>query len=80
MKNLTYIIVIIGIWIPIGIEAQTKRDTSIVIKESIISERKGSGNGGAGSIVIPADMIKNAPALLGEPDILKTIQLLPGIQ
>ncbi len=80
MKNLNYIIVIIGIWIPMGLEAQTNRDTSIVIKESIISARKGAGSGGAGSIVIPADMIKNAPALLGEPDILKTIQLLPGIQ
>lgn len=80
MKNLNYMPVIIALLACGGLGAQTSRDTSIVIKESIISARKGAGSGGAGSIVIPSDMIKNAPALLGEPDILKTIQLLPGIQ
>ena len=29
---------------------------------------------------IPVDQIKKAPALLGEVDVLKTIQLLPGVQ
>ncbi len=30
--------------------------------------------------VLPLDLVKKAPALLGETDILKTIQLLPGVQ
>ncbi len=31
-------------------------------------------------IAIPVEQIKMAPALLGEVDVLKTIQLLPGVQ
>jgi len=33
-----------------------------------------------GRFVVPLDIVKKAPALLGENDILKTIQLLPGVQ
>ena len=33
-----------------------------------------------GRFTIPLDMVKKGPALLGETDILKTIQLLPGVQ
>lgn len=32
------------------------------------------------SISVPLDQIKNLPALLGEVDVLKTLQLLPGVQ
>jgi len=32
------------------------------------------------SIEIPIDQIKKIPALLGEKDVLKVIQLLPGVQ
>ncbi len=32
------------------------------------------------TIEIPVDQIKNIPALLGEKDVLKAIQLLPGVQ
>ncbi len=32
------------------------------------------------TIGIPIDQIKNIPALLGEKDVLKAIQLLPGVQ
>jgi len=34
----------------------------------------------AGSMEIPQIMIKNAPSLLGESDVLKTMQMLPGVQ
>ena len=34
----------------------------------------------AGSIDLPANVIASAPALLGEADVLKTMQLLPGVQ
>lgn len=33
-----------------------------------------------GAVDIPLDMMKNSPALLGEADIMKTIQTLPGVQ
>lgn len=33
-----------------------------------------------GAIDIPIEQIKGTPSLLGEPDILKTIQLMPGVQ
>ncbi|MCB0687813.1 MAG: TonB-dependent receptor, partial [Saprospiraceae bacterium] len=33
-----------------------------------------------GRMEIPVEQIKKAPALLGEVDVLKTIQLLPGVQ
>lgn len=32
------------------------------------------------TIEIPIDQIKNIPALLGEKDVLKAVQLLPGVQ
>lgn len=33
-----------------------------------------------GSVEIPMTQIKNTPTFLGEPDLLKTIQLMPGVQ
>ena len=33
-----------------------------------------------GAITLPNELIKEAPALGGEPDVLKTMQLLPGVQ
>lgn len=33
-----------------------------------------------GAISLPASTLQKTPVILGEPDILKTIQLLPGIQ
>lgn len=33
-----------------------------------------------GRFLIPLDLLKKSPALLGESDVLKTIQFLPGVQ
>ena len=33
-----------------------------------------------GAIIIPADEIRQSPALLGETDLVKSIQMLPGVQ
>lgn len=35
---------------------------------------------GTGAINIPKPIVKSMPALFGEPDVLKTLQLLPGVQ
>ncbi len=34
----------------------------------------------AGALTVPVHIIKTAPALLGENDLMKTLQLLPGVQ
>lgn len=33
-----------------------------------------------GAMEIPQEMIQNTPVVLGEPDVIKTIQLMPGVQ
>ncbi len=57
------------------------RDTSLTIKGSVITALRRSGipSGGTGSIEIPGAMVGNTPMLLGEADLLKAIQLLPGV-
>ncbi len=48
----------------------------------ITSERQNAGINSPlmGAINLPMTQIKNTPVLLGEADLLKTIQLLPGVQ
>ena len=57
------------------------RDTSLTIKGSVITafRRSGIPSGGTGSIEIPGAMVGNTPMLLGEADLFKAIQLLPGV-
>lgn len=33
-----------------------------------------------GALEIPQEMIRNTPVVLGEPDVIKTIQMMPGVQ
>ncbi|MDR2921267.1 MAG: TonB-dependent receptor [Tannerella sp.] len=33
-----------------------------------------------GALDVPLDILKNTPSLLGEADVMKTIQMLPGVQ
>jgi outer membrane receptor for ferrienterochelin and colicin len=48
----------------------------------VLSDKKETGirATGMGTLDIPMTQIKNTPAILGEADILKTIQLMPGVQ
>ncbi len=52
------------------------------LKASVVSAQKESGIAATkmSAIEIPMNMIQNTPALLGEADVLKTIQLMPGVQ
>lgn len=52
------------------------------LKEAVVSSYGESGIGSvqAGIMDIPLERILNTPALFGEPDILKTIQMMPGVQ
>jgi len=53
---------------------QIKGSTVVASKDAGISSTKMS------AIELPMAMIKNAPALFGEHDVLKTVQLMPGVQ
>jgi len=58
-------------------------ENAITTKEIIISGEKSDKNVknvNSGTVNIPIETIKNLPAFLGEVDILKSIQLLPGVQ
>lgn len=52
------------------------------IQEAVVSAQKESGIQATkmSAIEIPMTLIKNTPTLFGEADVLKTIQLMPGVQ
>ena len=54
-----------------------------VLTEVIVSSKKRDANvknAQMGKFVLPIEQIKAIPAFLGEADLLKTIQLLPGVR
>ncbi len=52
------------------------------LKEAVVSAQRESGIMATkmSAIEIPLNMIRNTPVLFGEADVLKTIQLMPGVQ
>jgi hypothetical protein len=74
--------------ISIHLEENTKRDfflrEGIAIKEVVITGEKEEAQKNVqgtqmGTIKLPVENIKKLPAIFGEVDILKAIQLLPGV-
>ncbi|MBI5219287.1 MAG: TonB-dependent receptor [Bacteroidia bacterium] len=67
-----------NIAINISLEEQTVLTNEVVVS----AERSDKNIQGAemGTVKLPVEKIKSLPAFLGEVDILKTIQLLPGVQ
>ena len=58
-------------------------DNNNILPEIVVTSNKSEAGIGAtqmGAIDIPIGQIKSTPALLGEKDVLKTIQLMPGVQ
>jgi hypothetical protein len=56
---------------------------NMMLKEVVITDRRTNENvkdAQMGSVKMNTETIKKVPALMGEVDILKTLQLLPGIQ
>lgn len=55
---------------------------SVSIEASRVVARKDAGISSTymGAIEIPGSMIGNTPAVLGEADLLKTVQMMPGVQ
>lgn len=57
--------------------------TKPVLQEVIVSARKRDGNvtnAQMGKIDLSMNQVKSVPVLLGETDLLKTLQLLPGVR
>lgn len=56
----------------------------IVVNEIVVvnadSRRNTQNRTLPGKVNVPASLIKSIPALMGEADVMKTLQLLPGIQ
>lgn len=60
-----------------------KLDASIALKEvTVIGRRSELGVKGSqmSAIEVPVEQIKNIPSLFGENDLIKALQLLPGVQ
>ncbi|MBO6063125.1 MAG: TonB-dependent receptor, partial [Bacteroidales bacterium] len=72
------------------ISIKVQKDTTIHVRlvpgasleEAIVTAQRESGVAATkmSAIEVPVAAIKSAPALFGEADVLKTIQLLPGVQ
>jgi len=59
------------------------KSTAVNYEEVVIEGRRADENtreAGMGRVEVNIEQVKSLPALLGETDILRTIQLLPGIQ
>lgn len=55
---------------------------SISLKAATVVARKDAGVHSTymGALEIPQAMVNNTPVVFGEPDVIKTIQLMPGVQ
>lgn len=55
---------------------------SAEIKGARITARKDAGIRSTymGAIEVPNELIANTPVVLGEKDVLKTLQMMPGVQ
>ncbi len=62
--------------------AQTQKDTTVVLKEAKVSAAKKYRvpKAGTGFIELSSAIVSETPSFLGETDLMKTIQLLPGIK
>lgn len=65
--------------ITLNIELETVKDLAAV---TVVASKKGSiqNRTQMSSIDLPIETIKSLPAFLGEVDVMKAIQLLPGVQ
>ena len=82
-------------WSFLGYAAQTqtldlRRDTTInvrlepgkMLQEAVVTARKQAGihSTNTGALEVPQNALERMPALFGEKDVLKSLQMLPGVQ
>lgn len=73
-----------------NIHISLKRDTTIIfllkpdaeLREAVVTAHKEGGINSThiGSLEIPVEKIRNIPVLFGEADVMKAIQMMPGVQ
>lgn len=64
------------------IELNFKMNSGVSLEEVVVlgeEKDKNISSTEMGTVALPIDKIKKLPALLGEVDVLKTLQLLPGV-
>ena len=64
----------------IQLTPSNKEIEEIVVKGIGIKEKKASESVLMGVVSVPVQQIKEMPSLLGEKDVLKVLQLMPGVQ
>ena len=72
----------------ISIPARSNRTVNVQLvpgaklQEAVVTAQKESGIAATkmSAIEVPLQVVKSAPALFGESDVIKTLQLLPGVQ
>ncbi|MCP9761365.1 TonB-dependent receptor [Lacihabitans soyangensis] len=64
----------------LDIELEDENFLEEVVISSKTEQNKQSNSPNMSKIDLPVDQIKNLPTLMGEKDVLKIIQLLPGVQ
>ena len=64
----------------IDIELEAENYLKELVVSSKSEQNKLSNSSNMSKIDLPVDQIKNLPTLMGEKDVLKIIQLLPGVQ
>ena len=59
-----------------------KMEPGTLIKEAIVTARKEAGihSTNTGALEVPQIALESMPALFGEKDVLKSLQMLPGVQ
>lgn len=82
MKNFRAPATLLVLTICIASTAQTQKDTTVVLKEAKVSAAKKYRvpKAGTGFIELSSAIVSETPSFLGETDLMKTIQLLPGIK
>jgi outer membrane receptor for ferrienterochelin and colicin len=75
---------------PVTMSMDLTRDTvinivmnpSLVLKEVVVVASRDAGINSTylGSVEVPIAQVKNTPVLFGEADVLKAIQMMPGVQ
>lgn len=76
------IVIMLGLLIPEISHAQAVGLGMEELQEAVVTANKETGIHSTlmGSLEMPKTILENSPSALGEPDLLKSAQLLPGIQ
>lgn len=62
------------------INVTLRQSTSLEAATAVARKDAGIRSTYMGALEIPQEILKNSPAIFGEPDVIKSLQLMPGVQ